>query len=237
MPDQVAKSPALTVLRDRALWRKLDLTGAVLFAPAAVMLLLAMQYGGNRYAWGSSTVVGLFCGAGATFMLFLAWERRAGVDAMVPFEVATKMPIWTSCLGSIFLFVSIFTSSYFLPVYFQSILGVTPFLSGLYLLPSILSQLIFAVLSGYLSMYLCGFSPPVSASLPGGTTPPCRHKLTAVAVGKVGYYIPFSVFSGVVTAIGSGLISTMSPTTKTGEWIGYQIFQGAGRGAGMQNAS
>lgn len=35
-------------------------------------------------------------------------------------------------------------------------------------------------------------------------------------------------------AIGNGLLSTLSPSTSTARWIGYQILLGAGRGAGMQ---
>jgi hypothetical protein len=54
------------------------------------------------------------------------------------------------------------------------------------------------------------------------------------AVGKTGYHLPFCVLAGVLMAIGGGLISTYTPTTPTGRWIGYEIILGAGRGLGMQ---
>ena len=41
-----------------------------------------------------------------------------------------------------------FCASYFLSVYFQAVKGASPLLSGVYLLPSILSQLILAVVAG-----------------------------------------------------------------------------------------
>jgi hypothetical protein len=53
-------------------------------------------------------------------------------------------------------------------------------------------------------------------------------------VGKLGYYLPWSLGSAILTTIGNGLLSTLSPSTSTGEWIGYQILMGAGRGFGMQ---
>ena len=56
-------------------------------------------------------------------------------------------------------------------------------------------------------------------------------------VGKLGYYLPWTVISGVLTSIGTGLISTFTPTTSTGKWIGYQILAGSGRGCGMQMVS
>lgn len=56
-------------------------------------------------------------------------------------------------------------------------------------------------------------------------------------VSKLGYYMPWSLFGGVMTAIGGGLASTFRPNTNTGQWVGYQIIQGVGRGAGMQMVS
>jgi hypothetical protein len=53
-------------------------------------------------------------------------------------------------------------------------------------------------------------------------------------VGRIGYYLPFAVASGVLTTLGSGLITTFTPTTAVGVWIGYQILMGAGRGMGFQ---
>lgn len=61
--------------------------------------------------------------------------------------------------------------------------------------------------------------------------------LTEYLVGKLGYYLPWGVFCGILTAIGSGLISTFTPNTATGKWIGYQILIGAGRGAGFQTVT
>ena len=58
-----------------------------------------------------------------------------------------------------------------------------------------------------------------------------------IAVGKLGYYLPWSVASGAIVAIGSGLISTFTPQTSTAKWVGYQFLAGIGRGCGMQMAS
>ena len=53
-------------------------------------------------------------------------------------------------------------------------------------------------------------------------------------MGRIGYYLPFAVASGVLTILGSGLTTTFTPTTTVGVWIGYQIIMGAGRGIGLQ---
>ncbi|KAK2026385.1 major facilitator superfamily transporter [Colletotrichum zoysiae] len=184
--------------------RHLDLPGFVLFAPAAVMFLLALQFGGNDYSWDSSVVIGLFVGAGVMAALFVYWEHRQGDDkAMMPLGLFRSRIILTSCaFGAANFSVSV-TSSYYLPLYFQSVKGATPFEGGRDFLPTILSQLMLAVVSGAL-------------------------------VGRLGYYLPCVIFGSILSTIGSGLISTWTPHTSSATWIGYQILMGAGRGSNMQ---
>jgi hypothetical protein len=218
VPEQMHKPKAIAVLR--TLPTELDLIGFAIFAPAAIQLLLALQYGGNQFAWDSATVIGLFCGAGATFVVFLAWDYYKGDAAMIPFSMIRKRPVWSSCLVYGFLMSQLFTTSYYLPIYFQGVKGVSPTLSGVYLLPSILSQLFLAIGSGIPGKYIY---PPGIVGIADDWT-----------VGKLGYYLPFSLFSAVLLAISNGLLSTLSPGTSTGKWIGYQILLGAGCGAGLQ---
>ncbi|KAI1153166.1 major facilitator superfamily domain-containing protein [Nemania diffusa] len=51
---------------------------------------------------------------------------------------------------------------------------------------------------------------------------------------KVGYYMPFIYLCVVFTSIASGLLTTLSPTTMTAKWVGYQILYGFGCGCGFQ---
>ena len=148
IPRQTAKPRALSVFR--ALHGKLDLIGFAIFAPAAIQLLLALEYGGNQYAWNSSTVIGLFCGAFATALLWIIWDYHKGDNALIPLPMLRKRIVWSSCLVYGFLMSQMFTTSYYLPIYFQGVKGVTPTLSGVYLLPMILAQLFSAIGSGIL---------------------------------------------------------------------------------------
>nr|AGN71625.1 putative HC-toxin efflux carrier TOXA [Monascus pilosus] len=201
IPEQLPKPKGISVVH--IILRKLDLVGFVLFAPAAVQFLLALQYGGNKYAWNSSVVIGLFCGAGATFVCFILWEWYKGDDAMIPYSMICRQTVWTSCVVYGFLMATLLVASYYLPIYFQAIRGVNAMLSGVYILPSILSQSALAIISGAL-------------------------------VGRFGYYLPWSLAGGMVSSVGNGLLTTFTPSTSVGKWIGYQILLGAGRGAGLQ---
>ncbi|GAT22703.1 MFS multidrug transporter [Aspergillus luchuensis] len=202
IPEPHAKPRAAEVFRSVIL-KKFDLFGFVLFAPAAIELLLALQWGGSRYPWKSSTIIGLFCGSAATFVVFGLWERRMGNDAMIPGQLVKQRIVWSSCMTMSMMFGMTMVMAYYLPIYFQSVRGESALMSGVDLLPNILCQLVMAVLSGILT-------------------------------GRLGYYLPWAIFGSIMTSIGTGLLSMLSPTTSTRDWAGFQAIVGLGRGAATQ---
>lgn len=135
----------------RKLLTRLDLPGSILFVSSVIMLLLALQWGGTKYAWNSATVVGLFCGAGGTFFSFLGWEDHLHEDALIPLSLFTKRVVCCSCVFMSLFFGTFLIYSYYLPVYFQAAKGVTPTLSGVYILPTILSAIVAVAIAGSLS--------------------------------------------------------------------------------------
>jgi len=83
IPDRVNRTASRPPLGK--VLAQLDLFGFVLFAPFAVMLLLALQWGGINYTWNSPTIIGLFCGSAGMFVVFGAWEIIfAKREAMIP---------------------------------------------------------------------------------------------------------------------------------------------------------
>ncbi|KAI1089139.1 efflux pump [Rostrohypoxylon terebratum] len=159
IPEQMPKQNPLVVFAK--LHHYLDLVGFALFAPAVLQLLLALQYGGNQFAWKSSTVIGLFCGSGATFIVWLFWNRYKGDDALLPHSMIKQKVVWASGLFQAFMISAVYGATYFLPIYFQAINNVTAMLSGVYLLPTILPQLVMAGLSGVLLQKM-GFIIPIA---------------------------------------------------------------------------
>ncbi|KAE8140151.1 major facilitator superfamily domain-containing protein [Aspergillus pseudotamarii] len=136
--------PTLHIIRE-----KLDLIGFSIFVPAIIQLLLALDYGGNQYPWNSATVIGLFCCSGAMFILFLGWEYRTGREAMFPLYMVSQGIVLFSCLFMFFLGGMNACATYYL-LYFQVVKGVSAMISGVSTLPSIISQLILVILSGFL---------------------------------------------------------------------------------------
>lgn len=149
IPEQIPKEP-LTKAYMRTLLPIFDLAGFALFAPASVMLLLALQFGADGH-WGSARVIGLFCGSGVMAILFLFWERRMGDNAMLPLSLIRNRVVWSSALTFGMLMLTVTVGSSFLPIYLQSVKGLSPTMSGVYMLGQIIPQIFFILLSGALS--------------------------------------------------------------------------------------
>jgi hypothetical protein len=151
IPDHIPK-PAFREVIPK-LHHYLDFIGFAVFAGASIQILLALQWGGVEHPWKSATIIGLFVGGALTYVVWGGWNYYKGDMALIPFSLIKKRVVWSSALMQMFIFVNLFLTSFFLPIYFQAAKGATPFLSGVYLLPSILSQLIAAVTSGILGKH------------------------------------------------------------------------------------
>jgi hypothetical protein len=53
-------------------------------------------------------------------------------------------------------------------------------------------------------------------------------------VTVIGYFTPFMIVGQALFTIGCGLLSTLSVTSSTGEWFGYQVLAGVGLGMSLQ---
>ncbi len=130
--------------------KKLDLAGFALFVPAVFMLLFAMQQGGQRYAWDSATIIGLFAGAGIVMLLFAAWEWRRGENAMIPPEVVARRTVSFAVLFAFCHMGSLTVAAYYLPQWFQVVQGVDPLQSGIRYLPTVGTQLVMTMTASIL---------------------------------------------------------------------------------------
>ena len=113
---------------------KLDLIGAVLMMASAIPLLLALTWGGTRYAWLSPQIVGLIA---TSFLLSLAfgWRLVRAPEPFLPLNVLNNpvMRMGTAS-ASLSMGVSIATTI-FVPLYFEVVHGLSATESGIALIP------------------------------------------------------------------------------------------------------
>ena len=139
---------------------KLDLIGAGILIPAIIMLLLAVQWGGSTYSWGSSRIIGLFVGAGLMLVLFSLSQWRLGEDATIPPRLLKQRTLMAAC-GFVFFFgAGIFVLMYYLPLYLQSVKGSSPTRSGIQILPLMLSTVLTSIIGG-IAVTIVGYYTPI----------------------------------------------------------------------------
>ncbi|KAJ5969659.1 hypothetical protein N7501_005907 [Penicillium viridicatum] len=201
------KPPTHDSIKPRSVLRRLqnlDLLGAVLFAPAIIMIFLALQWGGTEYAWKSATIIGLFIGGAGLGVVFALWQIRKGDDAMIPPRLISERTMFFSCFSEFFAMGAVYISIYYLPEWFQVIKGASPTKSGLMYLPLALSDVLSATLTGASLKYL-GYPNPYMLLGTG---------LMSIATGLVStfslttphqHWIPFQVLQG----LGVGMTLSM----------------------------
>ena len=54
------------------------------------------------------------------------------------------------------------------------------------------------------------------------------------AGSRTGYYTPFAIVGTGLTSVATGLLSTLTPHSSTGRWVGFQLISGFSRGMTMQ---
>ncbi len=134
-------------LPKRHVSQSIDFVGAALIMAAASCVLLGTSWGGNQYAWGSATIIGLL-GAGVVLSAIFVLNELKVADPLVPLRLFRNQTFTVTSVVGLIAGAGMFGTIAFLPLYMQVVRGVSPTESGLRMLPLILSVLIMSIVSG-----------------------------------------------------------------------------------------
>ncbi|KAK4444193.1 putative transporter [Podospora aff. communis PSN243] len=147
--------------------RRIDYGGNVLIIGSTVSVLYALTYAGNLLPWSSPRVIAPLAIGLAGFVVFFWYENTPSLqDPVLPtrlFATRTSTIVFTTTfLNSAILYWMIF----FLPVYFQAVLGSSPARAGVQLLPAVLVSIPGAIVAvillsrfgRYKPLHLLGFA-------------------------------------------------------------------------------
>lgn len=127
---------------------RLDPLGNLVFMPAIICILLALQWGGSTYAWSNWRIILMFVLFGVLLIIFIIIQIWKQETATVPPRIFKNRSIlsgmWFSgCLGgTMMVFV------YYIPIWFQAIKGSSPVHSGIQNLAAVLSLVVGSILAG-----------------------------------------------------------------------------------------
>lgn len=184
---------------------KIDFPGTVLMCGIFAAGLMAISFGGSLYPWHSGRIIGLFITAGILIILFFIHQTFLTPASKRLFPVQfLKSPIMIMA----FLATASASTVIFAPVYFIPL--YFQFVRNDVALQAGVRLLPYVVFN-------------VSMAMANG-----------VAMSKKPYYMPWYLFSGVLSVIGSALLYTVDENTPTANIYGYSIVLGVGGGAFVQ---
>ena len=129
------------VLTDRFLRRlprndrphKLDVLGGALMVGAALMLMLAMSWGGTRFPWTSPAILGLLAGSVLMWLGF-AWRLARAPEPFIPLSVLRERTVTAVVIAGCCSVGVVIGLSVYLPLYLELVLGLSPTGSGIALI-------------------------------------------------------------------------------------------------------
>jgi MFS family permease len=141
--------------------KAVDWLGSLGIVGSTLMLLLGLELGGITYPWNSPTVIclivfGIFVGG-----LFVVNEWKLAWFPIMPirlFRSTSSVAALCVCFMHGFVFIA---GSYYLPLYFQAVLGASPLLSGVYLLPFVMALSFMSALMGVFIKRTGKYRPPI----------------------------------------------------------------------------
>ncbi|PKS06229.1 hypothetical protein jhhlp_006975 [Lomentospora prolificans] len=199
------KSRVLT-LRDK--FYQCDVFGGALLAGSLACLLLALEWGGDRFKWDDIRTIILLVAFGISFIFFVIHQACKVEAAVLPIRLC-KAPHFSAnlfmgfCLGG-----AQYAALYYnqLPTWFQTVKALSPADSGIRMLAMTAAATLASLLAvGGLKTFRYYLLPLA---------------ITAIALASVG--------AGVLYALGFGMSDS--------RWIGYLVMYGLGSGMGVQLA-
>src|SRR5215216_2082462 len=193
---------------------RIDLLGAALMMAAAIPLLLALTWGGGRYAWASPMIVGLIAASGLLSFAFAVRLTRAP-EPFLPLPVLDNPVMrWGTAATSFAMGTSI-GLTIFVPLYYEVVHHLSATMSGMAMIPIVALTTPGSIMSGRAMMYMRHYKwvPLIGLAVAIGTVYPVatvsiqnavpRHQV-GVAMGAMNFFR--SLESALVVAMMGAII-------------------------------
>ncbi|KAK7212277.1 hypothetical protein V2G26_019455 [Clonostachys chloroleuca] len=149
----------------RAGLKAIDWTGSFLILGGAVMLLLGLHLGGEVSPWGSPTIICLLVFSFVAGGLFIVNESKVARYPVIPMRLFRDRSAAASFAVNFLHSFAFMGVAWYLPLYFQAVLLSSPLMSGVYLLPFIVSSSVAAALTGAYIQWSGRYLPPIFCGL------------------------------------------------------------------------
>jgi len=178
----------------------LDLIGAALMIVGAVLLLLALTWGGRRYDWISVPIGALLLGSLIAWLLF-SLRLVTAREPFLPLAVLGNPVVRSAALSGACAMGALVGMTIFVPLYFEVVQGLSASQSGLALIPLMSGTVIASTIAGRAMMYVTHYKRMGIAGFFEGIV-----ALSVLALWPETLPMPVVIVLLAITGLGLGLV-------------------------------
>ncbi|CZR68443.1 related to MFS transporter [Phialocephala subalpina] len=124
-----------------------DWYGSLSILSFMVLLLLGLNFGGSTFAWNSTVVICLLAFGTVMIVVFLLSEKRAQYPLIPLYIFRHPSNIAVLVIGFMHDWC-VFSTEFYLPLYFQSVKAASPVQSGVLIMPITFTQAVIGIVTG-----------------------------------------------------------------------------------------
>lgn len=129
---------------------KFDPLGTLFLVPGLICLIIGLQWGGVTYPWNDGYVIALLVLGSVFLVCFVLAQCWVKENGTVPPRIFKQRTIFACCLVLLGVGGFLIIATFFLPIWFQAIKGLSAVDAGVRLLPYFLGGVVSVIVSGAL---------------------------------------------------------------------------------------
>ncbi|KAK5686702.1 hypothetical protein LTR17_026901 [Elasticomyces elasticus] len=210
-----------------SLWnqlRRLDPPGQLCLLPSVICLLLALQWGGTRYAWSNPRIVTLLILFVFLTVAFWVIQGIQKENATVRLSIIRQRTVAAATIYATLIGGTNIVLIYWLAIWFQTVKGVSALSSGIHTLPLAISWPVSGMLCGTLVTKFGWYQPPMYLScvlLSAGTGLMTTFGRETPTAQWIGYQIVFGCGLGIGTPQAS--VATQNSLSRADTPVGITL--------------
>lgn len=128
--------------------KRVDFLGSVCLIIALQSLMMAAAFGGQKFSYASFPFTGLCCLALLFLGLFAYVELCVAQEPIIPLQFLAQRTVLFSSLANWFYSMSVFTYLFYVPIFYSSVLSLTPTQNGKRLISSFVGMSAGSIVAG-----------------------------------------------------------------------------------------
>lgn len=128
---------------------KLDYIGSISLVLSLLGLMISFSLVSNHFSGNEFSITVVFLASLIALVFFFFYDLKICTDPILPVSMLFNKSILHTCIANWFLSMNVFSSTFYIPFYWNSVMNVSPLQCGFRLIPCMIGSSIFSTFAGY----------------------------------------------------------------------------------------